>query len=219
MREGANTDSPSRNAASMSGIAMALMLLGLAVVSAVPAQASESGIAMVLLQSGARVRYKTPVVVKHFYGEREEGSAWISGTLVEMDHDFIRVSPEGDAGTVTVPRDSVIRMERSLGVKAHTKTGMLLGGLVGAAIGWGIAEATDAQGSCSGGFPFGSCSSGEEQYAGTGFVLGAATGFLLAHIFKFEKWERVPGWDRTLSMRLRIMPARESVALGVAVGF
>ena len=171
------------------------------------------------LESGARIRIKTPRVVKHWYGGREEGSPWVTGTLVQMELGFIHMRPEGATHTVTVPRDSVFRMEESLGRRARTKTGALLGGVVGAAIGVGIAAATDASGECSGSGFFRSCTTGEAEYGMRGFAIGAAVGYVVALMFPIEKWKRVSRWDRTFAVDLRAVPVGDHPQVRVVVSF
>lgn len=194
-------------------IGCAVWLAGMGVVS--PGGLTARGVGM---ETGARIRIKTPLRVKHFYGWREEGSPWITGRLVQMEEGFVRMQPEESAKTITVPRDSVFRMEKSFGKTAWPRRGLLFGGLIGAAIGAGIAGATDADDVC-GGEGFFSCAKAEFAYGVQGFMIGALVGILAAHYFKIEDWKRVEGWDHRYSMELRAAPTGRQVKAGFVVGF
>lgn len=164
---------------------------------------------------GARIRIKTPSVVKHFYGERMEGSPWITGTLVLMERDFVRIQPEGGGGIMTVPRDSVFRMEERV---AATKTPMkILGVVVGGAVGTAIGVALVYE---------------ENNYEAQqiavllgffGLIAGGFGGYFLGdHVadrLAMEKWRRVKGWDQTFSLHLRPVPVERGLEASVVVGF
>jgi hypothetical protein len=161
--------------------------------AAVPANAE-------LLLGGTHVRYKTPRVVKHFYGEREEGSPWVKGTLLEMTLGHISVKPDDGRAMTTVPRDSVFRLEYRDGVRTYKTIFSLLGGIGGAVAGVAIAVANDVPPSCSsGGSGWTTCVDADIVYGLTGFLIGFTTGLILGQLLEFDNWVRVSGWDQTFS--------------------
>lgn len=178
------------------------------------------------LEPGTRVRIRAARVSGHFYGRRVESGDWIVGTLESIEGAHVRLLLEHTAGTVSVHRDSIARMEQSLGMvtreKSGRRIGMLTGALVGAAGGAALVFALDdcrnkrgsigdAVGCGAGAVTFGLLGAG--VFGWLGYVWGRDIG----RGIEYEKWERLPGWEHRLSIRMNADPRRSRY--GVALAF
>jgi hypothetical protein len=126
---------------------------------------------------GARVRVRT-----------DSSSKLVVGTLIGADADSLRLTTAKDARAMMVPTRSVVRFERSLGLKTATGHGAGVGALVGVLTGLflGVAASTDNSGWWD---------IGGEEIATAGVVVGlagAGVGALIGSMSHRERWEPVP---------------------------
>ena len=152
---------------------------------------------------GDKIRLRTIEVHAHFYGERLQESAWVTGTFVHRDGEYVRLKLAEDSDTISVRRDSIASMEKSLGLRTRESSGkfigMLTGAIVGAGIGVAIAylpkDCRERHGSIAdaigcGGLAF--------MLGTTGFVVGGwggrKLGGRIGEGIHYEKWERLRGW-------------------------
>ena len=97
----------------------------------VEARAEEQG-GVALITVGSRVRVLAPTVVP----------GKVDGTLAQIDGTFLLVSAT-DGGVVKLPRQAITKLEVSIGKHGHALKGLLIGGLIGGAVGVGAAGCGD----------------------------------------------------------------------------
>ena len=111
-----------------------------------------------------------------------------TGTLVSLDGDSLRYTKADTSVVTALPLASIVRLERSVGKRAATGRGAMIGGLIGGGFGLfvGIAASTDD----SGWFEVGP----GEIAAATAFTgaIGAGLGALIGAASKRDQWETVP---------------------------
>ncbi|MGH7723987.1 MAG: hypothetical protein ACREOU_01020 [Candidatus Eiseniibacteriota bacterium] len=142
------------------------------------------------------------------YGERirvtksEPASARVTGTLLELSESAMTIEEEKGAEVLTVPLDSVRAVERSLGPQPNTGRGMLYGFLAGAAVGVGVALASD-----------------EDHSVGwitsiglAGGLVGTGAGAWIGSRSHTERWQTVPPG----SVRFGIAPVGSGIGLVVS---
>ncbi len=169
------------------------------------------------LEAGNRVR-----CCSGSYGSGRCHRGRITGTMISWDADG-SLMLQADAGSLTVPRDSLARLEVSRGFKRRWVNGAVVGGIIGLAAGtsaaviegWPFETVQD----CADRLP-------DEQLAcnlafvgwrvALGAAVGAALGAVAGSAFKTERWEEVP-LDR-LRVRLTLQRDRR-FALGLSVSF
>jgi hypothetical protein len=128
-----------------------------------------------LLQRGARVRLRT---------DSAAGSLMV-GTVAQADSTGIAVVAARDSAPTFVPSERIYRLEVSRGRHPQTGRAVLIGALVGGALGFAIAPRDAGEGGTLG---------PEVQVAGALLVggIGAAVGAILAKGTAGEQWEPVP---------------------------
>jgi len=102
------------------------------------------------------------------------GSGSIQGTVVEIDEQALLIRVK-DGGRVRVPRETIHRVEVSLGTHGHALKGMAIGALVGGAVG-----AIDIDCKCP----------GSDHVAGA--VGGAVGGLVIGALIRSDRWAPVP---------------------------
>ncbi len=153
------------------------------------------------LEAGNRVR-----CCSGSYGSGRCHHGRITGTMISWDADG-SLMLQADAGSLTVPRDSLTRLEVSRGFKRRWVNGAVVGGIIGLAAGtsaaviegWPFETVQD----CADRLP-------DEQLAcnlafvgwrvALGAAVGAALGAVAGSAFKTERWQEVP------LDRLRVQP-------------
>jgi hypothetical protein len=135
------------------------------------------------------------------------------GTFVRWSDDTLLVLSNGN--TLALPLDAVTRLDVSRGRKTNTgkgaEIGFLLGGVVGAVIGYASYE--ECEGVC-----FGDFGSGFAAFVGglVGGLGGGAVGALIGSSTKTDRWREVP-LDR---VRVSLGPQRDGrLGLGASVRF
>lgn len=112
-----------------------------------------------------------------------------TGLLADLAPDLLRIEVAPDS-VVTVDRTALRRIERSLGVRSHVRSGAWIGGGVGLAV--GLIFSAAAISTCSGGDGDQGCG-----YVALGAPLvGAAVGFgigvAIGSLDRSEQWSNVP---------------------------
>ncbi len=135
------------------------------------------------------------------------------GTFVRWSDDTLLVLSNGN--TLALPLDAVTRLDVSRGRKTNTgkgaEIGFLLGGVVGAVIGYASYE--ECEGVC-----FGDFGSGFAAFVGglVGGLGGGAVGALIGSSTKTDRWREVP-LDR---VRVSLGPQPDGrLGLGASVRF
>jgi hypothetical protein len=175
-------------------LAVLLGLLATEVRAQAPAPALE-------LPVGARVRLRT----------QSAPGGWIKGVLASADSERIALVPEGappiGANKLGIPRETVTRLELSIGRKKQWLGGLVIGAALGVALGF----TTDVDPSNCGFDSF--CSRGE-AVAASGATL-AGIGALVGCAFKRDVWVPV-GLDALGPPPVRL--ARAGVGLRAVPG-
>lgn len=133
-----------------------------------------------------------------FVGERLRiglAAGTVTGVLVENDGGRLRMSIDG-GGLRWVEKDEIVRSERSLGLHANARNGLVIGAGVGAVLGvtWGLAAGRV----CDLVFedPGAECDRfGDALLATFAVANGVALGLLglgVGHLIRIEKWELLP---------------------------
>jgi hypothetical protein len=175
---------------------------------------------------GDRIRLRTLQLKSHFYGERVHESEWITGTVVLLDARFIRLELAERSGTVSVRRDSIMSLEKSLGIGSRKGVGkfvgMVVGAVAGVAVGVLVAYSPELsrEGACE------PSSIGDPGCAGTAVLLGTAgfvvggwggrkLGGAIGDRIEHEEWEPVGWWEGRLSLG----PSGSGSGMGASVVF
>jgi hypothetical protein len=142
---------------------------------------------------GSRIRLSAPTVAV----ER------IEGTVIQMDQTSVSISA-GDRASVSVPRESITRLEVNTGRHRQTKAGALTGAVIGAAL--GAAHPCFAMVGC------------DEQNAGAAALIygltGAGYGAIVGALIKVDRWTALP------LDRVRVTPvATPGRGVGLSVSF
>jgi len=128
---------------------------------------------------GARIRFAT-----------DSSSGLVVGTLISADPDSLQLTTAKETRAMVVRTSSLVRFERSRGLKPATGHGAVIGGLVGVLTGLALGVAASAEednGCCY--------EVGGAEIAGASAVLGlfgAGIGALIGSASHREKWEPVP---------------------------
>jgi hypothetical protein len=165
------------------------------------------------LPVGARVRVR-PVAAP---------GDWVQGTLVSADADGIGFLPENApplAGSeLRLPRGTVARLEVATGKKSHWLRGLVVGAVLGVAMGFAIdVDSTKCQFDDNY-----ACSRGEAVGILGGFFAAAGAG--VGALVKTESWMPValdalgPSADAGARVRPAVRASADGLALGVSVTF
>ncbi len=175
--------------------------------------ASETAQVQQPIERGARVRVTILLPCPDIYTSCADWRSRHNGTFVAWKADTLVVQSNGD--TLTVPVTLLTRLDVSRGRKTNTgkgaEIGFLLGGVVGAVIGYASYE--ECEGVC-----FGDFGSGFAAFVGglVGGLGGGAVGALIGSSTKTDRWREVP-LDR---VRVSLGPQRDGwLGLGASVRF
>ncbi len=172
-----------------------------------------SATAQVPVRPGARVRVTGPPICPPTYTICVGGPRLQSvGTFVTCEADSIIMESNGNV--LALPLDSVTKLEVSWGRKTNTGMGAGIGFLVGGLVGARIGYASYEECSCLGG------GVGPETLALVGAVIGGfgglVTGALIGLEIETDRWEEVP-LDR---VRVSLGPQRDGrFGFGASVRF
>ena len=185
-------------------VAAGLLALPLAAV----AQPS-SVAATVIPERGSRVRLVIP-------SQEKTGRRQITGTLVQLRRDSVRVRTE-DGETTIVALDAMESIDVSRGRRHHALAAVGAGTLIGTGFGALVGFLSHSDGCASGG---GYCSSApRSEDALYGSILGGLGGMIVGALFGLthttDRWERIPAAG--LSRRLSLAP-RSTNGIGLVIG-
>ena len=173
------------------------------------------------LELGLRIRLKTTHVVKHFYGERIHASEWIVGTLVLMDEHFISVQLADQVDSLSIRRDSIAVIERSVPSSRRGLgqfVGLVVGVPAGGALGIYLAHAQcDERGELLG--CLGEGIAGLIVGVAIGGWAGIKLGGNIGSKIKHETWKPVWGQDPALSLGVQAFPMGEGLRAAVVLSF
>ena len=134
------------------------------------------------VQSGARVRLWIPEPNRQAEGPLHR--QLLRGTVAGITPDTLRLSINGAAGTIAIPRGSVRRLELSRGVSRPASAfERAVGGAIGGAVSWALLNDPRRRG----GPHYGT----DWRAAGVGASWGAGIGAVTGLIFPYERWQRV----------------------------
>jgi hypothetical protein len=152
---------------------LALMLLA----AGVNAGEEDRGVYPIVV--GTRVRLSAPTTV--------QGA--LRGTVIAIDDESLLLDTD-DHRPLKVPRQGITQLELSTGRKGHARTGLIVGAVIGGALGATVpldAMCTQTQ-----------IAAGESSCASRGALIATfavadgAAGALIGHLIKGDRWSAVP---------------------------
>lgn len=136
------------------------------------------------VHAGTRVRVWLPEARRQEPGP--ERRQLIRGTVESTDGSILRLSVPGTAGSLTIPRASIVRLDVSRGVnRAASMVERAAGGAIGGAVIFALMNDPRRKG--------GPHYNRDWRAAGVGATWGAGIGGALGLLFPHEQWRRVYG--------------------------
>ncbi|UCG50764.1 MAG: hypothetical protein JSW58_11205 [Candidatus Latescibacterota bacterium] len=182
------------------------------------------------MKAGDRIRLKTLQIRTHFYGERLHESNSLTGTVVLLDEQLVHLKLAESQDTISVRRDSITWIEKSVGLKTRKGEGKFIGTVLGAVAGAGIGVAIAYAPRLSGSDECRPSRIGEPGCSGMAVVLGAIglvagavggniLGGTIGDGMEYEKWERIRWLQRDFGLQLRSPMGGSGLRVSLAVRF